>query len=148
VKDSDGHFWVTGRVDDVINVAGHRLSTMEMESAIMECGGIAEVAVVGMPHPIKGLVPAAFITLKGAVSASAALEVAIREQVAQAISRIAVPEYLFFTDVLPKTPSGKIMRRLLKEIVATGDTTSDLTALEDPTSVVRLKSLVNSSRAV
>jgi acetyl-CoA synthetase len=148
VKDSDGHFWVTGRVDDVINVAGHRLSTMEMESAIMECGGIAEVAVVGMPHPIKGLVPAAFITLKGAASASAALEVAIREQVARAIGRIAIPEYLFFTDVLPKTPSGKIMRRLLKEIVATGDTTSDLTALEDPTSVVRLKSLVNSSRAV
>ena len=64
VRDDDGHFWVTGRVDDVINVAGHRLSTMEMESAIMECGGIAEVAVVGMPDAIKGLVPAAFVTLK------------------------------------------------------------------------------------
>ena len=65
VKDDDGHFWVTGRVDDVINVAGHRLSTMEMESAIMECGGVAEVAVVGMPDAIKGMVPAAFVTLKG-----------------------------------------------------------------------------------
>jgi acetyl-CoA synthetase len=147
VKDDDGHFWVTGRVDDVINVAGHRLSTMEMESAIMECGGIAEVAVVGMPDAIKGLVPAAFITLKGGQSASAVLEQTIRDQVARAISRIAVPEHLFFTDVLPKTPSGKIMRRLLKEIVATGDTSSDLTALEDPTSVARLKILVNSSRS-
>ena len=71
VKDDDGHFWVTGRVDDVINVAGHRLSTMEMESAIMECAGVAEVAVVGMPDPIKGLVPAAFVTLKAGHAASA-----------------------------------------------------------------------------
>jgi acetyl-CoA synthetase len=147
VRDDDGHFWVTGRVDDVINVAGHRLSTMEMESAIMECGGIAEAAVVGMPDSIKGLVPAAFVTLKGGQTASPSLEQAIRDQVAHVIGRIAVPEHLFFTDVLPKTPSGKIMRRLLKEIVATGDTSSDLTALEDPTSVARLKALVNSSRS-
>ena len=119
VKDDDGHFWVTGRVDDVINVAGHRLSTMEMESAIMECGGVAEVAVVGMPDAIKGLVPAAFVTLKAGQAASAELEGAIREQVAATIGKIAIPERLFFTDLLPKTPSGKIMRRLLKEIVAT-----------------------------
>ena len=70
VRDADGHFWVTGRVDDVINVAGHRLSTMEMESAIMECPGVAEVAVVGAPDPIKGLVPAAFVTLKAGQAAS------------------------------------------------------------------------------
>ena len=94
VKDDDGHFWVIGRVDDVINVAGHRLSTMEMESAIMECGGIAEVAVVGMPDAIKGLVPAAFVTLKsGRVGLCRAPRHAIRDQVARAIGRIAMPEY-------------------------------------------------------
>jgi acetyl-CoA synthetase len=142
VRDADGHFWVTGRVDDVINVAGHRLSTMEMESAIMESPGVAEVAVVGAPDPIKGLVPVAFVTLKAGQAASAAIEQAIRAQVAERISKIAVPERVIFTDVLPKTPSGKIMRRLLKEIVTTGEVGSDVTALEDRTSVEKLKALV------
>ena len=142
IKDSDGHFWVTGRVDDVINVAGHRLSTMEMESAIMECGLVAEVAVVGMPDALKGLVPVAFVTLKTGQTASAATERAIREQVAETISKIAIPERVIFTEVLPKTPSGKIMRRLLKEIVTTGEVGSDVTALEDLSSVEKLKSLV------
>ena len=142
VKDADGHFWVTGRVDDVINVAGHRLSTMEMESAIMECGSVAEVAVVGVPDALKGLVPAAFVTLKAGQAASPSTERTIRERVASAISKIAVPEHLFFTEVLPKTPSGKIMRRLLKEIVATGEVGSDVTALEDLSSVEKLKALV------
>src|SRR4030095_14296728 len=81
VRDEDGHFWVTGRVDDIINVAGHRLSTMEMESAVMECAGVAEVAVVGMPDPIKGTVPAAFVTLKAGHTPSPALEHAIRSRV-------------------------------------------------------------------
>jgi len=147
VRDDDGHFWVTGRVDDVINVAGHRLSTMEMESAIMECGGVAEAAVVGVPDAIKGLVPAAFVTLKAGHDASSALEQAIRDQIVRAIGKIAVPESIFFTDALPKTPSGKIMRRLLKEIAATGDTASDLTALEDRSSIEALKQLVNRSRS-
>ena len=142
IKDSDGHFWVTGRVDDVINVAGHRLSTMEMESAIMECGLVAEVAVVGMPDALKGLVPVAFVTLKTGQAASAATERAIREQVVETISKIAVPERVIFTDVLPKTPSGKIMRRLLKELVTTGEIGSDVTALEDLSSVEKLKALV------
>ncbi|MEQ1910444.1 MAG: acetate--CoA ligase [Vicinamibacterales bacterium] len=142
IKDSDGHFWVTGRVDDVINVAGHRLSTMEMESAIMECRLVAEVAVVGMPDTLKGLVPIAFVTLKSGQTASTATERAIREQVADTISKIAVPERVVFTDVLPKTPSGKIMRRLLKEIVTTGEVGSDVTALEDLSSVEKLKALV------
>jgi acetyl-CoA synthetase len=146
VKDSDGHFWVTGRVDDVINVAGHRLSTMEMESAIMECSAVAEAAVVGMPDAIKGLVPAAFVTLKAGQSPSSATEHEIRRQVAETISKIAVPAHVFFTDVLPKTPSGKIMRRLLKEIVATGTVTSDTTALEDVASVEKLTALVQSRR--
>ena len=142
VRDADGHFWVTGRVDDVINVAGHRLSTMEMESVIMECSGVAEVAVVGAPDAIKGLVPAAFVTLKTGQSASAEIERSIRAHVARSLSKIAVPERVIFTEVLPKTPSGKIMRRLLKEIMATGDVGSDVTALEDRTTVEALKAIV------
>jgi len=142
VKDADGHVWVTGRVDDVINVAGHRLSTMEMESAIMECAGVAEVAVVGMPDAIKGLVPAAFVTLKAGQSPSPELEDQVRRQVVDTIGKIAAPDRVIFTDILPKTPSGKIMRRLLKEIVATGEVESDVTALEDRSSLETLKALV------
>jgi acetyl-CoA synthetase len=142
IRDEDGHFWVTGRVDDVINVAGHRLSTMEMESAIMECEGVAEVAVVGMPDDIKGIVPAAFVTLKAGRDGSAAMHETIRRHVAATISKIAIPERVVFTDVLPKTPSGKIMRRLLKELMANGDVGSDLTALEDRTAIEKLKALI------
>jgi len=145
VRDSDGHFWVTGRVDDIINVAGHRLSTMEMESAIMECAGVAEVAVVGIPDAVKGTVPAAFVTIKAGHEASPALERAIRDRVITNISKIAIPERVIFTDVMPKTPSGKIMRRLLKEIVTTGVVGSDVTALEDHSAIDRLKALVRVS---
>jgi acetyl-CoA synthetase len=145
VRDADGHFWVTGRVDDIINVAGHRLSTMEMESAIMTCPGIAEVAVVGMPDAIKGTVPAAFVTLKTGQSASTEMSNAIRRQVTTSISKIAVPERVIFTDVMPKTPSGKIMRRLLKEIVTSGEVGSDVTALEDHTVIDRLKAAISSA---
>jgi acetyl-CoA synthetase len=147
IRDTDGHFWVTGRVDDIINVAGHRLSTMEMESAIMECEGVAEVAVVGMPDPIKGTVPAAFVTPKAGHTGSPEMERAIRHQVATTISKIAVPERVLFTDVLPKTPSGKIMRRLLKEILATGDVGSDVTSLDDRSSIDTLKALVTRGTA-
>jgi acetyl-CoA synthetase len=142
VRDADGHFWVTGRVDDIINVAGHRLSTMEMESAIMECAGVAEVAVVGMPDEVKGTVPAAFVTLKAGYESSPTLERAIRDRVVANIGKIAVPGQVIFTDVMPKTPSGKIMRRLLKEIVTTGEVGSDVTALEDRSAIERLKILV------
>jgi len=146
IRDADGHFWVTGRVDDIINVAGHRLSTMEMESAIMECGGIAEVAVVGMPDPIKGTVPAAFVTLKAGETASPDKESAIRQQVAAIISKIAVPERVIFTEVMPKTSSGKIMRRLLKEILASGEVGSDVTGLEDLSAVEKLKKVIAAAR--
>ena len=145
IRDADGHFWVTGRVDDIINVAGHRLSTMEMESAIMACGEVAEVAVVGVPDEIKGTVPAAFVTLKTGRVASAGMEDAIRRQVTTSISKIAVPERVIFTDVMPKTPSGKIMRRLLKEIITSGEVGSDVTALEDQSSIDRLKVAVSRS---
>jgi acetyl-CoA synthetase len=145
IRDADGHFWVTGRVDDIINVAGHRLSTMEMESAIMACGEVAEVAVVGVPDEIKGTVPAAFVTLKTGRVASAGMEDTIRRQVTTSISKIAVPERVIFTDVMPKTPSGKIMRRLLKEIITSGEVGSDVTALEDQSSIDRLKAAVSRS---
>jgi acetyl-CoA synthetase len=142
IRDGDGHFWVIGRVDDILNVAGHRLSTMEMESAIMECHGVAEVAVVAMPNAIKGTVPAAFVTLKDGDTASVEMEHRIRQQVATAIGKIAVPECVIFSDVLPKTPSGKIMRRLLKEILERGEVSSDLTGVENPASIDQLKALV------
>ncbi len=145
VKDDDGHFWVIGRLDDVINVAGHRLSTMEMESAIMECAGVAEAAVVGAVDDIKGLVPAAFVTLRAGESPSAELSAAIKQQVAEVIGKIAIPGHVFFTDGLPKTPSGKIMRRLLKEILEKGDVLSDTTALEDRSSIEKLKATVRAS---
>jgi acetyl-CoA synthetase len=145
IRDADGHFWVTGRVDDIINVAGHRLSTMEMESGIMACPGVAEVAVVGMPDEIKGTVPAALVTLKAGQTGSAEMTRAIRQQVAASISKIAVPERVIFTEVMPKTPSGKIMRRLLKEIVTTGEIVSDVTALEDRSAIERLKAAVSAA---
>jgi acetyl-CoA synthetase len=146
IRDNDGHFWVTGRVDDILNVAGHRLSTMEMESAIMECPGVAEAAVVGMPDAIKGTVPAAFVTLKASHAASPEMERGIRQHIAATISKIAAPECVIFTDVLPKTPSGKIMRRLLKEILERGEIGSDVTALEDFASAEKLKALVARAR--
>ena len=142
VRDTDGHFWVTGRVDDIINVAGHRLSTMEMESVIMECAGVAEVAVVGMPDPIKGTIPAAFVTPKVGHPITPEMESTIRRHVASSIGKIAIPERVIITDLLPKTPSGKIMRRLLKELLTTGDVGSDITALEDRSALDRLKALV------
>jgi len=145
--DQDGYVHVLSRADDVMNVAGHRLSTMEIESAIMESPGVAEVAVVAGPDAIKGLVPVAFVTLKAGLAGSPEIERAIRAQVARSISKIAVPERVFFTDVLPKTPSGKIMRRLLKEIVTTGEVGSDVTALEDRTAVEKLKALVMAAQS-
>jgi len=115
---------------------------MEMESAIMECRGVAEVAVVAMPNAIKGTVPAAFVTLKDGQTSSTDMEHRIRQQVATAIGKIAVPQCVIFTDVLPKTPSGKIMRRLLKELLERGEVSSDLTGIENPASIDRLKALM------
>jgi len=146
IVDSDGHWWVTGRLDDVFNVAGHRLSTMELESAIVECPGVAEAAVIGIPHEIKGLVPVAFVTLRQGFEPDQTMENNIRQKVTDNISKIAVPEKIYFTNVMPKTPSGKIMRRLLKEIVVSGKVESDLTGLEDPSSIDRIKELVAGKR--
>jgi len=133
---------VLGRVDDVINVAGHRLSTMEIESVVMECKGVAEVAVVGVPDPIKGLVPVVFVTLRTGFAPSDYRRKEIRSHIESRISKIASPRSIFFTQALPKTPSGKIMRRLLVELSTTGAVQGDLTGLEDATAVEKVREVV------
>ncbi|NLG68715.1 MAG: acetate--CoA ligase [Firmicutes bacterium] len=129
--DEDGYFWVLGRVDDVMNVAGHRLSTMEIESALVEHPAVAEAAVIGATHSIKGQVPVAFVILKSGWEPSEALERELKEKVAQVISPIARPDRVVFTPDLPKTRSGKIMRRLLRDIVH-GSALGDVTTLRNP----------------
>ena len=129
--DEDGYFWILGRVDDVMNVAGHRLSTMEIESALVEHPAVAEAAVVAAPHSIKGQVPVAFVILQDGQAPSAQLEQELKQKVAQVISPIARPERVVFTPDLPKTRSGKIMRRLLRDIVE-GKPLGDVTTLRNP----------------
>ncbi len=129
--DEDGYFWVMGRVDDVLNVAGHRLGTAELESAIVSCPGVAEAAVVGPPHALKGQGICCFVTLKMGVEPSDALKKLVSDHVVKEIGALARPDDIRFTDALPKTRSGKIMRRLLKEIATSGQTTGDTSTIED-----------------
>ncbi|MBI3126170.1 MAG: acetate--CoA ligase [Candidatus Tectomicrobia bacterium] len=130
-RDKDGYFWIMGRVDDVINVAGHRLGTMEIESALVANPRVAEAAVVGIPHELKGQGIAAFVTLKGANAKNVALEQELKDWVVKEIGAIARPDVLRFTDALPKTRSGKIMRRLLRDIASGSGQVGDTTTLED-----------------
>ena len=130
-RDEDGYIWVLGRVDDVINVAGHRLSTMEVESALVHHAAVAEAAAIGAPHELKGEGLHAFVTLKQEVKATPALAEELRDWVAKEIGGLARPERIYFVQGLPKTRSGKIMRRLLREIVATKSVKGDTTTLED-----------------
>lgn len=129
--DEDGYFWIMGRVDDVIKVSGHRLGTMEVESAIVSHPAVAEAAVVGIPHELKGQAIAAFVTLKTGREASAKLHDEIVAHVASQLGALAKPDQLRFTAAVPKTRSGKIMRRLLREIATTGTVSGDTTTLED-----------------
>jgi acetyl-CoA synthetase len=138
-RDEDGYFWLLGRVDDVLNVAGHRLGTMEVESALVDHPKVAEAAVVGRPHEIKGQAVAAFVTLKEGVKASPELIDELKEHVVRKIGAIARPDEILFAADLPKTRSGKIMRRLLRDI-AEGKALGDTTTLADPGVVARLKS--------
>ncbi len=138
-KDKDGYFWVMGRVDDVINVAGHRLSTMEVESALVAHPKVAEAAVVGRPDDLKGQAIAAFVSLEHGTSPSPELKEELRQWVAKEIGALAKPDDIRFTDVLPKTRSGKIMRRLLRELASNGDVKGDITTLEDLSVIARLK---------
>ena len=136
--DDDGFYWLLGRVDDVLNVAGHRLGTMEVESALVDHPQVAEAAVVGKPHEIKGQAVAAFVTVKEGVKVSPALADQLKEHVVHKIGAIAKPDQILFAADLPKTRSGKIMRRLLRDI-AEGKALGDTTTLADPAVVARLK---------
>ncbi|MFN0252582.1 MAG: acetate--CoA ligase [Kofleriaceae bacterium] len=137
-RDHDGYFWIMGRVDDVINVAGHRLSTMEIESALVSHPKVAEAAVVGRPDELKGQAIVAFVTPKSGVAADDALARMLREHVAQQIGALARPEEIRFAEALPKTRSGKIMRRLLREVASGSTARGDTTTLEDQGVLERL----------
>ncbi|MDB2642794.1 acetate--CoA ligase, partial [bacterium] len=137
--DEDKNFWIVGRLDDVLNVSGHRLGTAEVESALVSHDAVAESAVVGRPHEIKGQGVVAFVTFKEGVEDSAELKAELRNHVGKEIGAIAKPDEVVFAPRLPKTRSGKIMRRLLKEIVAGGDVKGDTTTLEDHEVVGQLK---------
>jgi acetyl-CoA synthetase len=130
-RDADGYFWVMGRVDDVINVSGHRLGTMEIESALVSHPAVAEAAVVGRPDELKGEAIVAFVSLEGGRSGDEALEAELRRHVGQEIGPIARPDLIRFSDALPKTRSGKIMRRLLRSIAAGQEVSGDTSTLED-----------------
>jgi acetyl-CoA synthetase len=137
-RDSDGYFWILGRVDDVLNVAGHRIGTMEVESALVEHPAVAEAAVVGKAHELKGQAIAAFVTLRDKSKQSPALRDELREFVAKKIGALARPDDILFSADLPKTRSGKIMRRLLRDI-AEGRALGDTTTLADPNVVASLR---------
>ncbi|MCE2502768.1 MAG: acetate--CoA ligase [Chlorobi bacterium] len=130
-KDKDGYFWVMGRVDDVVNVSGHRLGTAEIESSLVSHRAVVESAVVARPDEIKGNALVAFVTLGSKMKPSAALKETLRSHVGREIGSIAKPDEIRFAEALPKTRSGKIMRRLLREIASTGQVSGDITTLED-----------------
>jgi acetyl-CoA synthetase len=137
-RDTDGHFWLLGRVDDVMNVAGHRIGTMEVESALVDHRAVAEAAVVGVPHELKGTAIVAFVSLRDGCEPGVALASELKEHVAAKIGALARPEQVLFSADLPKTRSGKIMRRLLRDI-AEGKALGDTTTLADPSVVEALK---------
>jgi acetyl-CoA synthetase len=136
--DADGYFWLLGRVDDVMNVAGHRISTYEVESALVDHRSVAEAAVIGRTHEVKGQGISAFVTLKEGVATTDALKNELKQHVVGKIGAIARPDDIFFVSELPKTRSAKIMRRLLRDI-AEGRVLGDTTTLADPAVVARLK---------
>jgi acetyl-CoA synthetase len=141
-RDADGYYWIMGRVDDVLNVSGHRLGTMEVESALVSHPRVAEAAVVGKPHEVKGEAIFAFVICKGERpqgEEAAALTKALREHVAQEIGPIAKPDEIRFADNLPKTRSGKIMRRLLRSVAKGEEITQDISTLENPAIVAQLQ---------
>ena len=137
--DKDGYYWLMGRVDDVINVSGHRLGTAEIESALVAHKKVAEAAVVGRPDEMKGQAISAFVTLEGGHQPSKELKDELRAWVAKEIGALARPDDLRFTEQLPKTRSGKIMRRLLRELAAGGDIKGDTSTLEDFSVIAKLR---------
>jgi acetyl-CoA synthetase len=138
-RDDDGYYWIMGRIDDVVNVSGHRLGTMEVESALVSHPAVAEAAVVGRPDEMKGQAIAAFVTLEAGHTWSKELEKELREHVAKEIGAFARPDDLRHADMLPKTRSGKIMRRLLRDIASGKETIGDTTTLEDLSVLAKLR---------
>src|SRR5438876_104270 len=139
-RDKDGYFWIVGRIDDVLNVAGHRIGTAEVESALVSHKKVAEAAVVGRPDELKGQALVAFVTLRGGVSSDGSLREELRQHVAKEIGPVAKPDDIRFAEALPKTRSGKIMRRLLKQVACGGEIKGDTTTLEDLSVLARLGS--------
>lgn len=137
-RDDEGYFWIMGRVDDVVNVSGHRLGTAEIESALVSHPAVAEAAVVGRPDEVKGQAIVAFVTLEGKREGSEALYQELRAHVTKEIGAIARPDDIRFADALPKTRSGKIMRRLLRNIAAGEEASGDISTLEDKGVVEKL----------
>jgi acetyl-CoA synthetase len=133
--DADGQLWVTGRMDDVINVAGHRLGTMEMEAALLTHAAVSEAAVVTQPDAIKGMVPVAFVVLRAGNADSADLQSALCQSIVDAVGAIARPARVIVVSTVPRTRSGKIMRRVLRDLVVDGGTSGDLTSLENPEAI-------------
>jgi acetyl-CoA synthetase len=145
-KDDDGYFWILGRVDDVINVSGHRLSTAEIESAVVSYAKVAECAVIGQADEDTGQAICAFVTLEGDLDGSDEIANEIREHVATRISKIARPKRIIWAGDLPKTRSGKIMRRLLRDI-AEGRELGDVTTLRDPAVMEQLEEKIKQRQA-
>ncbi|HEV2238157.1 MAG TPA: acetate--CoA ligase, partial [Ktedonobacterales bacterium] len=137
-RDEDGYYWLLGRVDDVVNVSGHRLGTMEVESALVSHPAVAEAAVIGVSHPVKGQALVAFVTPRAGFQPNDALTVELKEHVVQTIGALARPERIYYTAELPKTRSAKIMRRLLRDI-AEGRVLGDTTTLLDPNVVAQIR---------
>src|SRR5262249_55853880 len=140
-QDKDGYYWIVGRIDDVRNVAGHRIGTAEVESALVSNHRVAEAAVVGRPDDLKGQALVAFVTLKTGVAPNPELREQLRAHVAKEIGPVAKPDDIRFAEALPKTRSGKIMRRLLKQIAAGTEIKGDTTTLEDFAVLARLSTL-------
>ncbi len=139
-QDKDGYFWIVGRIDDVLNVAGHRIGTAEVEGALVSNKNVAEAAVVGRPDDLKGQALVVFVTLKSGVKASEALKKELRDHVGKEIGPVAKPDDIRFAEALPKTRSGKIMRRLLKQVACGGEIKGDTTTLEDLSVLTKLSS--------
>jgi acetyl-CoA synthetase len=137
-QDKDGYFWIVGRIDDVLNVAGHRIGTAEVESALVSHPSVAEAAVVGRPDDLKGQALVCFVTLKTGQKPSPELKNELRNHIGKEIGPVAKPDEVRFAEALPKTRSGKIMRRLLKQIASGMEIKGDTTTLEDINVIAKL----------
>jgi acetyl-CoA synthetase len=148
IRDKDGYYWITGRVDDVLNVSGHRLGSAEIESALVAHPKVAESAVIGFPHETKGEGICCYITLKAGIEESDHVAAELRAQVRKVIGPFATPDYIILTSALPKTRSGKIMRRVLRKIIAQqADQLGDTSTLADPAVVPELIAKVDRALA-